>query len=137
MSTIIKGAGGTTLRRYFIGTLVAALAITGGMFAYAFTTQTTTLGAVSISSDFANVTVNNTVPNFAVLGSYRGRIPQGQLFEVSPSANYSGDLQVNVYLDNLYMSQPVLRLTSPIYTSCCFCVLFYKGSQTSLGHFLY
>jgi hypothetical protein len=101
MSTKIKGAGGTALRRYFIGALVATLAITGGLFAYAYTSQTTTLGAVSISSDFANVTVNNTVPNYPVLGSYRGKIPQGNLFEVSPSANYSGDLQVNVYLDNV------------------------------------
>lgn len=101
MSAIIKGAGGSTLRRYFIGALVAALAITGGLFAYAYTSQTTTLGAVSISSDFANVTVNNTVPNYPILGSYRGKIPQGNLFNISPSANYSGDLQVNVYLDNL------------------------------------
>jgi hypothetical protein len=97
----VKKTGASTLRRYFIGALVATLAITGGLFAYAFTTQSTTLGAVSISSDFANVTVNNTVPNYPVLGSYRGRIPQGNLFNISPSANYSGDLQVNVYLDNL------------------------------------
>ena len=100
MSAIIKGAGGTTLRRYFIGALVAALAVTSGLFAYAYTSQTTTLGAVSLSSDFANVTVNNTVGNFNVLGSFRGKIPQGNLFNVTPS-DYSGDLQVNVYLDNI------------------------------------
>ena len=101
MNEAIQGAGKSKLRRYLVTALVLALAITGGLFAYAYTSQTTTLGAVSISSDFANVTVNNTVPDFAVLGSYRGKIPQGNLFNVSPSANYSGDLQVNVYLSNV------------------------------------
>jgi hypothetical protein len=101
MNEAIQGAGKSKLRRYLVTALVLALAITGGLFAYTYTSQTTTLGAVSISSDFANVTVNNTVPNYAVLGSYRGKIPQGNLFEVSPSANYSGDLQVNVYLSNV------------------------------------
>jgi len=100
MSAVIKGTGGTTLRRYFITALLMALAVTGGLFAYAYTSKTTTLGAVSLSSDFAAVTVNNTVPSFNVLGSFRGRIPQGYLFEITPS-DYSGDLETNVYLDNI------------------------------------
>jgi hypothetical protein len=100
MSAVIKGTGGATLRRYFVTALLLALTVTGGLFAYAFTSRTTTLGAVSLSSDFAAVTVNNTVPNFNVLGSFRGRIPQGNLFAITPS-DYSGDLEANVYLDNI------------------------------------
>jgi hypothetical protein len=100
MSAVIKGTGGATLRRYFITALLLALAVTGGLFAYAYTSETTTLGAVSISSDFAAVSVNNTVPSFNVLGSFRGIILPGHLFAITPS-DYSGDLEANVYLDNI------------------------------------
>ena len=37
MKNIVGGIMGNTLRRYLIVALVASLAITGGMFAYAYT----------------------------------------------------------------------------------------------------
>jgi len=101
MSAVIKETGGTTLRRYFITALLVALAITAGLFAYAYTSQTTSLNATAATADFASVTVNNTVPGYNIFGSYRGKIPQGNLFNVTPATGYPGDLEVNVYLDNV------------------------------------
>ena len=101
MSEVIKGAGKSKLRQYFVTALMLTLAITGGLFAYAYTTRTTALSVTDAASDFASVTVNNTVGSFSIFGSYRGRIPQGNLFAVTPAANYPGDLEVSVYLDNI------------------------------------
>jgi len=101
MSELIKGAGKSKLRLYLATALLLALAVTGGLFAYAYTTQTTALSVTGAAADFASVTVNNTVGNFTIFGSYRGRIPQGNLFNVTPAANYPGDLEVSVYLDNI------------------------------------
>ena len=101
MSELIKGAGKSKLRLYFTTALMLALAITGGLFAYAYTTRTTALSVTDAKSDFASVTVNNTVGSYSIFGSYRGRIPQGNLFAVTPAANYPGDLEVSVYLDNI------------------------------------
>ena len=101
MSELIKGAGKSKLRLYLATALLLALAVTGGLFAYAYTTQTTALSVTGAAADFASVTVNNTVGNYTVFGSYRGRIPQGNLFNVTLAANYPGDLEVSVYLDNI------------------------------------
>lgn len=101
MSELIKGAGKSKLRRYFATALMLTLAVTGGLFAYAYTTRTTVLSVTDAAADFAMVTVNNTVGSYSIFGSYRGRIPQGNLFNVTPAANYPGDLEVSVYLDNI------------------------------------
>ena len=101
MNTIIKEIMGSTLRRYFIIALAASLAVTGGMFAYAYTTTSTSLTVSGASASFADVTVNNTVPEYDAFGSYRGRIEAGNLFNITPDPDYPGDLQINVYLDNL------------------------------------
>ncbi|MBA7635763.1 hypothetical protein ES703_43367 [subsurface metagenome] len=101
MSAIIKGAGGTTLRRYFVGALVAALAVSGGLFAYAYTIASTSFTVGGVSTDFGNITAHtaNTVPSYTPFGSYRGGIGAGNLFDVVK--NYQGDIAINVYLDNL------------------------------------
>jgi len=101
MSAVIKATGGATLRRYFVTALLVALAVTGGLFAFAYTSDTTSLNATAATADFASVTVNNTVPGYNIFGSYRGKIPQGNLFDVTPTTSYPGDLEVNVYLDNI------------------------------------
>ena len=102
MNNIVSGILGNTLRRYLVITLVASLAVTGGMFAYAYTTTTQVFGVSETETDFGNVTANTTdAPSISPFGSYRGAIPAGNLFNVSREVGYTGDVQVNVYLDNI------------------------------------
>jgi hypothetical protein len=42
-----------------------------------------------------------TVPSYNVFGSYRGKIDAGNLFNVTPDTDYTGDIGLNVYLDNI------------------------------------
>ena len=102
MNKKVSGIMGNTLRRYFIIALVASLAITGGMFAYAYTTSSVSMTVTGASSDFASITGNSTgAPTFTAFGSYRGAIPAGYIFDVVPDTNYTGDVAINVYLDNI------------------------------------
>ncbi|MEE9399492.1 MAG: hypothetical protein V3V23_04410 [Dehalococcoidales bacterium] len=101
MIKIIHAATNSTLKRILLATLAVSLALTGGLFAYAYTSATTSITATTGSADFASVTTNSTVPSYTIFGSYRGRIQSGNLFEVTPSSGYPGDLQVNVYLSNI------------------------------------
>ena len=104
MSELIKGAGKSKLRLYLVTTLLAALAVTGGLFAYAYTIASTnlTVGAVP-SSDFGSITAStaNTVGSYNPFGCYRGRIGAGNLFDVLKNSGYTGDIGINVYLDNI------------------------------------
>ncbi len=102
MKNIVGGIMGNTLRRYLIVALVASLAITGGMFAYAYTTSTVSMTVTGASADFASITGNTSgAPTFTAFGSYRGAIPAGYIFDVVPDTNYTGDVSINVYLDNI------------------------------------
>jgi len=87
---------------YFVGAVLLALAITGGVFAYGFVNATTTINATIENSNFADVSVNNTMPAIAwdTWGMYKGSIPTGYLFNVTPGNNYTGDLAVTVALGN-------------------------------------
>jgi len=98
----MSGSMGNKLRRYFIVALVASLAVTGGMFAYAYTTSSVSMTVTGASADFASITGNTTgAPTFTAFGSYRGAIPAGYIFDVTPDGSYSGDIGINVYLDNI------------------------------------
>ena len=102
MKNIVNGIMGNTLRRYLVVALVASLAVTSGMFAYAYTTSTVSMTATGASADFASITGNATgAPSFTTFGSYRGAIPAGYIFDVVPDTTYTGDVAINVYLDNI------------------------------------
>ncbi len=85
----------------FVTALLLALGISGGMFAYTWTTATVTIGLTTATSDFANVTSNlSGSVTYQPFGKQRGNIPAGNLFDVTPATGYSGDLEVTVYLAN-------------------------------------
>ena len=87
----------------FVTALLLALAISGGLFAYTWTTATATLVAQTTYGDFASVTANTAgIANitWTPFGRYRGGIPEGILFNVTPTTGYDGDLEVTVYLAN-------------------------------------
>ena len=87
------------MKRILIIALVALLVVTGGMFAYTFTTATATIGVIAPTSDFAEISAGNvTAP--AVFGKFTGTWPTGDLYTITPTENYTGDLVVTVYLVN-------------------------------------
>ncbi len=83
-----------------LGAFLLTLAITGGIFAYTFTTATVTMLVTTASSDFAMISANRTVLTYQPFGTYRGAIPTGNLFNITPASGYTGDLEVTVYLSN-------------------------------------
>lgn len=101
MNNIVSGIMGNTLRRYLIIALMASLAVTGGMFAYAYTISSSQLSVSPQSTDFCSISGCMTVPEYNTFGSYRGKIDAGYLFEFTPDTNYQGDIGINVYLDNI------------------------------------
>jgi len=89
------------MKKFILIAIVAVLALTGGAFAYTFTTATTTIGVTAIQSDFAEVSVNGSYsPPTNVFGKFTGTWPTGTLFDVDPHWDYTGDLVVKVYLVN-------------------------------------
>jgi hypothetical protein len=87
------------MKKLLIIAIIAALLITGGVYAFTFTTATTTIGVSAAESDFATVTAGNiTAPT--VFGNFTGTWPEGTLFTITPNASYTGDLVIRVDLVN-------------------------------------
>ena len=88
--------------------LLLVLIISGGVYAYAYTTAGGTIGITDPTEEaFASVNTTETQPDWnSVLDDLAsdnktcGEVPNGNLFDISPSAAYSGDLVTNVYLAN-------------------------------------
>jgi len=83
-----------------LGALLLTLVITGGLFAYTYTTDSTTISATAVASDYADVSANASI-SYTFHGRERGKIDGGMLFDVTRASGYTGDLEVNVYLANV------------------------------------
>jgi hypothetical protein len=83
-----------------LGAFLLTLVITGGLFAYTYLTATATIDATTATNNFAAVTANNTVASYQPFGKARGAISAGNLFNVTKTSGYTGDLEVTVYLSN-------------------------------------
>ena len=91
--------------------MLAALAATGGAFAYTFFTATTTIGVTAGGADFANVSVNMTVPTWSVCGYSTGAVNTGDLFTIDTTpCSYTGDFIATVYLSNAEQLTKVYRI---------------------------
>jgi hypothetical protein len=98
---------------YLVGALLLALAVTGGIFAAGFINATTTINASTTGSNFADVSVNNTVPGWSSWGFFKGAITSGTLFNVdTQTSGYGGDLVVTVSLGNADQLVKVYRALS-------------------------
>jgi len=82
-----------------VGTLLAALMATGGMFGYTYTTATMVMG-LTAAGDIAVVEPRSYAPAINVFGHYKGYLPEGWLFEIDPDDAYTGDLTITVSLLN-------------------------------------
>ena len=93
-----KGKGALLL-----GALLLALVITGGIFAYTYTTNTVTIALTSGAADFANVAANTSdLPTWTTHGSFAGAISGPKpIFDIdTATSNYTGDLVVSVAIAN-------------------------------------
>ncbi len=86
---------------YLVGALLLALAVTGGVFAYTATTDTISLD-LGASGDIATVTENLSPNTWSVFPNYKGIMKAGPIFQIDPSANYTGDLSATVMFANAY-----------------------------------
>jgi len=82
----------------FVGAILLALAVSGGVFAFTATTTTVDLGLTK-KNEFAEVAAE-AGPTWNVWGHYRGKMTAGELFKITPEASYTGDLSVMVVLAN-------------------------------------
>src|SRR3989338_2120492 len=80
--------------------LAVTLAVTAGAYAFTYTTVTSTIGVANASNDYATITSNMTVASYQPFGRQRGAIAAGNLFDVKPTANWTGDLELIVTLSN-------------------------------------
>jgi len=91
--------------------LLAALAATGGVFAYTFFTATTTIGVTAASADFVEVSANMTVSGWTAPGYFMGAVSTGDLFTIDTRpASYVGDFVATVYLSNAEQLSKVYRV---------------------------
>ncbi len=88
------------MKKLLIIGLVVLLLVTGGVFAYAYTTATATIAVTAPESDFATVTAGGGPTMPAVFGKFVGTWPAGTLFTIDPDPNYTGDLVIKVYMVN-------------------------------------
>ncbi|MDD5127033.1 MAG: hypothetical protein PHR43_02885 [Dehalococcoidales bacterium] len=85
-----------------VGAVLTALMVTGGIFAYGYTTSSVTMGVSAAGADFAAITANTTsVPSWAPPGLFKGTTGTGSLFTVdTDTSGYTGDLVVTVSIAN-------------------------------------
>ena len=88
------------MKKILIIALIALAVVTGGMFAYTFTTATATIGVVAKGSDFASINTSDNISPPTVFGKFTGTWPENTLFDLAPHQDYSGDLVIRVYLVN-------------------------------------
>jgi len=95
----------------FMIAILAALAATGGMFAYTYFTATTTIGVTAGGADFADVSANMTVTPWSVCGYVTGAVNTGDLFTIDTTpCGYTGDFIATVYLSNAEQLTKVYRV---------------------------
>jgi len=95
-----------------IAAMLAALALTSGVFAYTFVTDSTTLAVSAGSADFASVSSNTTVgPTWNTYGLFRGAISgNATLFDVdTATSTYAGNFGISVVLSNADSLSKVYR----------------------------
>ena len=91
---------------YLLAALGLVLVFSSGAFAYTYTTAVGTINVGDPSSDVATSNVSASQPNWSSItdnlseNTTCGEVPTGDLFDITPSAAYTGDVLVDVYLTN-------------------------------------
>ena len=96
----------TKKRFYLIIALSLVLVLSGGMYAYTYTTAVRTISIAEATADVVTVNATPSQPDWDSVtdnlseNTTCGDVPAGDLFEITPNAAYTGDLQIGVYLTN-------------------------------------
>ena len=96
----------TKRKFYLLAALGLVLVLSSGVFAYTYTTAVGTISVVDPSADVATSNVSASQPNWSPItdnlseNTTCGEVPTGDLFDITPSAAYTGDVLVDVYLTN-------------------------------------
>jgi len=89
-----------------IGAMLLALVVTGGGYAFTYLSATATMGVTVAGAEIATAEPSAVQPDWNSILTppedppLMGEVPTGDLFDITPSAEYSGDLAVKVYLTN-------------------------------------
>ena len=88
---------------YLVGALLLAMAVTGGVFSYAYTHATASMNVAIANYDFAIVTANtSSTPSWTAHGLQKNPTGSGTLFDIDTrTPDYTGDLVVTVSLSNV------------------------------------
>ena len=87
---------------FFIGAILLALAVTGGVFAYGALSVTHTAAVTAESSEFADAVAGANTPSWSLWGGYTGKITATtEVFKVTPGNNFTGDFVIQIYLINV------------------------------------
>lgn len=84
-----------------LGAFLLTLAVTAGLFVYTYTVTSKTITVHLGTADFGNVADSGTSFNYDLLGRAKGTIRTGYLFSLTADADYTGDMEVQVYLSNI------------------------------------
>ncbi|MFC1969518.1 hypothetical protein ACFLVF_03425, partial [Chloroflexota bacterium] len=106
---------------------LVALALTSGVFAYTFVTDSTSLNVTAGSADFATVSSNTTVaPTWNTYGFFRGAISgNATLFDVDlATSGYTGEYGLTISLSNA-------DSLSKVYRSLVLKLELFRGGSTS------
>ena len=88
------------MKKALVVALLAVLVVTGGMFAYTYTTATATIAVSAPESDFAEIEAAAGPSAPTVFGKYTGTWSEGTFFTITPHEDYTGDLVIKVYFVN-------------------------------------
>ena len=83
-----------------LSSFVLTLTLTGGLYAFTYTTRSVQWTVDAATSDFADISTNQTPSTITLLGAHTGKIDAYTLFDITGDSAYSGDLEVIVSLAN-------------------------------------
>jgi hypothetical protein len=92
-------------------TLAMLLALGATAIPFAFAATTATLSAnVTPKDDFVSVAAVSPAPNWDVWGKFKGTTGSGDLFEITPGTDFTGDMSCTVIIGNGDQLVEVYRL---------------------------
>jgi len=92
---------------YLITAFLLVLIISGGVYAYTYTTAVGTINVAQPTADVATCNASASQPDWSSVtdnlseNTTCGEVPTGDLFEITPNPAYTGDLLANVNLTNV------------------------------------
>ncbi len=105
---MINQWGRNTRKRFYLtAAFLLVLIISGGIYAYTYTTAVGTIDIDAPTADIASCNETVTQPDWSSVtdnlseNTTCGQVPTGGLFSISPNPSYTGDLLASIHLTNV------------------------------------